>query len=330
MQAISWLIENDAYVQYATRIHILKQEKKELVTLKNEVLADARIQKFLSDITDFHAICITNHKNAELPIHKLIFLLEIGLDAEVAQIDIALKQILSNVGEDGIYKSLTRIPTHFGGTGKDTFSWCLCDAPLLLYALLLGGVPYEEYVKSGAEYIVGLIRGNGFPCAASSELGRFRGPGKKEDCCPYATLKVLKLFGLIPAYRNSDVAKTAGTALLDLWENSWEQHPFLFKMGTDFRKLKVPTIWYDIVSVTDCLSHFDWAVRDERFQQMVGILMNKATSDFLFTPESVYLKYKEWDFGQKKQPSPWLTYTCLRILQQTGGWDIETGLPRVV
>jgi hypothetical protein len=317
MKAIQWLMESDAYVQYATRLHILKQDKRELKQLKSDVLADPRIQKHLSDIADFHGLSITNHKNAELPIHKLIFLMETGLDAEVEQIDMALGKILSMKGEDGIYKSLTNIPTHFGGTGKDAFSWCLCDAPLLLYALLRGGLSYEEHVQAGADYIAGLIRDNGFPCAASRELGKFRGPGKQEDCCPYATLQVLKLFSLIPAYKNAEIARIAGMALLDLWENSWEKHPFLFKMGTDFRKLKVPTIWYDIVSVTDCLSHYDWAIEDERYKQMIGIIANKANAEMQFTPESIYLKFKEWDFGQKKQPSPWLTYVCLRILHQS-------------
>lgn len=317
-EKIQWLMESEAYVQYATRINILTQDKKDLEVLKDEVLSDLRIKRYLKDITDFNGMSITNHKNPELPIHKLIFLLELGLDTEVIQINLAIKQILSNIGEDGMYKSITNIPKHFGGTGMDTLTWCLCDAPLMLYALLKGGLSYEKHVKQGTDYIAGLHKENGFPCAASKELGKFRGPGRKEDCCPYATLIILKLFSMIPEYKNSKIAEMAVMALLDLWENSREKHPYIFYMGTDFRKLKAPSIWYDILSVSDCLSYFECAKKDDRYKQMIDIIESKANLECQFIPESVYLKCKEWDFGQKKQPSSWLTYMCIRILERNG------------
>ncbi|AMP19878.1 hypothetical protein AZF37_00630 [endosymbiont 'TC1' of Trimyema compressum] len=97
-------------------------------------------------------------------------------------------------------------------------------------------------------------------------------------------------------------------------KNSLEKHPYMFYMGTDFRKLKAPAIWYDIISVTDCLSRFEYAKKDPRFKEMVEIIKGKQTAEGLFIPESVYQKCKGWDFGQKKVPSPYLTFLCLRIL----------------
>lgn len=38
-------------------------------------------------------------------------------------------------------------------------------------------------------------------------------------------------------------------SLNTLWENSLNDHPYIFYMGTDFRKLKLPFIWYDILHV---------------------------------------------------------------------------------
>lgn len=323
MDTINWLLNSDPYVEFATRVNILKEGKSKLEELKNKVLSDVRIKRYLSDVADFNGMLVTNHKNPELPIHKLLFLLEIGLDEHVAEIHIALNKILSNKSEDGIYKCMTNVPVHFGGTGKDTLAWCLCDAPLMLYALIKAGLAYDEHVKAGVDYIVGLKRQNGFPCAVSKELGKFRGPGRKDDCCPYATLISLKLLSLIPDYKDSVIAKTTIDALLYLWENSRDQHPYIFYMGNDFRKLKAPNIWYDIVNVADCLSHFEYARKDKRFHEMLDIIESKANSDFQFTPESVYLKCKDWDFGQKKEPSLWLTYLCLNILQRCGRINFE-------
>ena len=61
---------------------------------------------------------------------------------------------------DGIYQSLTNIPVHFGGTGTVVFSWSLCDAPLLLLALLKAGIDYHKHLKPGADYLLLLHREN--------------------------------------------------------------------------------------------------------------------------------------------------------------------------
>jgi len=316
MNIYNWMLNCEPYVQFAIRKNILKQNENELSELKSLVLSDTRIQKYLRDVADFNATIVTNHKNPDIPIHKLIFLLEVGLGIETPQIDRAIQQILKNKDEDGIPMSMTNIPKHFGGSGEDTLAWSLCDAPLMLYALLKSGIDYELQVKEGVEYIIGLYRNNGFPCVASKKLVKFRGPGRKEDCCPYATLITLKLLSIIPEYEKSELANSIINVLLDLWERSQEQHPYMFYMGTDFRKLKAPTLWYDILSVADCLSHFESARKDKRFDEMLDIIESKANSDDQFIPESVYQKCKEWDFGQKKQPSQWLTYICMNVLER--------------
>ena len=87
-------------------------------------------------------------------------------------------------------------------------------------------------------------------------------------------------------------------------------------MGTDFRKLKAPAIFYDIVSVTDCLSKFEFVRTDSRFCEMIDIIKEKQDADGMFVPESIYQKCKGWDFGQKKAASPYLTFLCMRILDR--------------
>lgn len=52
MDIINWLLESDSYVQYATRVNLLKQNKNGLIDLKNEVINELRIQKYLQDISD--------------------------------------------------------------------------------------------------------------------------------------------------------------------------------------------------------------------------------------------------------------------------------------
>jgi len=319
MDAITFILENgDAWLQYAARINILKENKKSLTDLQQQALSDPKIKAYLNDITDYHSILVSNHKNPDLPIHKFLFLLGIGFDTDVPEIQTAIDKIMEHKDINGVYKSLTNIPKHFGGSGEDIFGWCLCDAPLLLLALLKAGVDYETHIKQGVDYLMGFHQDIGFPCTVSQEIGKFKGPGRKADPCPYASLIMLKLMSAISEYHNAEIAVNTAKILLSLWENSLERHPYMFYMGTDFRKLKAPAMWYDIVSVVDVLSRFEFTKTDTRFVEMVEMIKSKQDSNGLFTPESVYQKCKGWDFGQKKSPSPYLTYLCVRILNRIG------------
>jgi len=307
---------SEDWLKYAIRLHLCHEPKEKLVELKKTTLKDERIQKYLFDISNFHGSLVTSHKNPDLPIQKLLFLLDLGLDTEIPEIKKAIEQILLHKDENGVFQSMTNVPKHFGGTGQDVFSWCLCDAPLLLLALLKTGVNYKEHIKPGVDYLISFSRTNGFPCAVSKELGKFRGPGRKDDCCPYATLIMAELLSYIPEYRDSSTALTAVNSLLDLWEHSNEQHPYMFFMGTDFRKLKAPSCWYDLISVAGTLSKYSFTHHDARFLEMMHLIKSKQNEEDLFIAESAYLKMKDWDFGQKKTPSSYLTYLCYRIYER--------------
>jgi len=319
MNPIDFILENgETWLQYAIRINILKESKGNLTGLRQQALSDPKIRAYLDDVAAYHDILVTNHKNPDLPIHKLLFLFGIGLDTDVPEIQTAIDKILENKDENGIYQSLTNIPKHFGGSGEDSLGWCLCDAPLLLLALTKAGVDYEKYIKQGVNYLAGFRKDIGFPCTVSKEFGKFRGPGRKDDPCPNASLAMLKLLCAVPEYRDSEITVKTAMNLLELWERSQERHPYMFYMGTDFRKLKAPAIWYDIVSVTNVLSHIDAVKPDARFLDMLLIIKSKQDKNGLFTPEAVYQKCNGWDFGQKKAPSPYLTYLCCQIITRAG------------
>ena len=206
------------------------------------------------------------------------------------------------------------IPTHFNGTGQDEWAWALCDAPLIIYALARFGLGNTAEVKTAAKYLTELLRDNGWPCAVSKELGKFRGPGRKDDPCPFANLAMLRALSAIQEYHDSPACHAGAETILRLWKDSSIQHPYMFYMGTDFRKLKVPFVWYDILHVLEVLSQFAWVREDERFLEMFKLLKNKADQQGRFSLESVWTAWKEWEFGQKKEPSRWLTFLAWRII----------------
>ena len=94
-------------------------------------------------------------------------------------------------------------------------------------------------------------------------------------------------------------------------------------MGNDFRKLKAPLIWYDLLHLTEVLSQFEWIYNDPRFLEMINLLSTKADENNRYTADSVWMAWKEWEFGQKKDPSGWLTFLVLRILKRVGHINID-------
>jgi hypothetical protein len=317
-KTVEWLLQGDAWIQYRTRVDLLGQAETDpqVSAARKAMLADPKIQSLLAELTDWPGAVLNSHKSASQSFHKLAFIADLGLNISDAPVKKIAKKVMEHQSAQGPFQLTMNIPTHFGGSGKDEWAWALCDAPILVSALVKVGLGEDKRVQTAIQYLDGLVRENGFPCAVSPELGKFRGPGRKDDPCPFATLAMLKVISRVSELREGKSARIGVETLLSLWENSKEQHPYIFYMGTDFRKLKAPMFWYDILHVLDILSQFKWARKDERFKEMLSIVKSKADGEGRYIPESVWTAWKDWDFSQKKIPSRGLTFFVERILKE--------------
>ncbi len=315
---VEWLLEGEPWVQYRARLDLLGQSEDDpdVMTARKSMLGDARVRALIDELSAWPWTVISSHKSASQPFHKLGFLADLGMRANDPKMGKIIARILKQQSAEGPFQLPVNIPAQYGGSGKDQWAWALCDAPLMVYALLKLGLEPETAVQRAIDYLAGLVRENGWPCAVSKELGKFRGPGRKEDPCPFATLAMLKALAEAGAWRDSKACHAGAESLLTLWEESATRHPYMFFMGTDFRKAKAPFIWYDLVHVLDVLSRFPWLRRDGRLRSMLQVLKAKADKQGRFTLESVWAAWKDWEFGQKQEPSRWLTLTAWRILHR--------------
>lgn len=306
---------SEPWVKMRTLLDIddLQQSSPKVLLAKQETLQDPMIGALIDELKDWPGTVLNSHKSAGQHYHKLSFLADIGLTKNDEGISFILDQVMKHKSEEGLYTLPTNIPVHFGGSGETEWAWALCDAPILLYCLAKMGYADHPDVLKGKRYLLSLIEDQGWPCKVSKNLGKFRGPGKKDDPCPYVNLIMLKLLSV---YKNDlDIPETrkACETLLHLWDASLEKHPYMFYMGTDFRKLKVPFIWYDLLHVTDVLSNFPFVYHDPRFLEMVNLILSKADENQRYTPESEWMAWKPNNFATKKQVSSWLTFIVERI-----------------
>lgn len=318
-EIIAWLLTADPWVQYRTRLDLLGETENspEVQKARQNMITHPLVQALLKELMDWPGTVLNSHKSASQSFHKLAFLADLGLTRQDPLIPEIAKKAMEHQSEEGPFQLPMNIPKHFGGSGTTQYAWALCDAPTTVYALIKFGYADDPQVQKAVKYLAGLVRENGWPCVGSKELGKFRGPGRKDDPCPYANLITLKMLAQMPNYKDSKETRLGAECLLHVWSNSRQLHPYMFYMGTDFRKTKAPFIWYDIMHVLEVLTQFNWLKTDDRLKEMVYVLKSKALPDGKYKPESEWKAWKGWDFAQKKQPSPWLTLQAQKILKRT-------------
>lgn len=316
---IQWLLEGPAYIQYRTRVDLLQQPENDpdVQASRLAMIRQPEVIRLVESIQNWPGKPLSSHKSASQPFHTLNFLTDLGLKHTDAGMQVVCDRVMDSASLEGPFRLPINIGLSRGGTGQDTAGWALCDAPNLVYALVKLGYGNHPSVQKAIAYLLSIVQDFGWPCVVSKELGSFHGPGRRDDPCPYANLVMLKVIGLFPDLHNHPAAVTGIRILLQLWHNRRELHPYIFYMGTDFCKLKAPLIWYDILHVMDVLSVFEQAKQERDYLDMLSIITSKARPDGGFMPESIYLPYKAWDFGQKKQPSRWLTLLIYRIMSRS-------------
>lgn len=309
---VAWLLQGEPWVKYNTLTELLGKEGSEAQAAKEAMMTHPLVKSLLHELRQWPSYPLKRHNDANHPLHKLAVLADFGLKAGDPGMQDILEKVLSYQSPEGAFQLEILIPTHFGGSGNPEKMWMACDAPTILYSLLKMGVNHE-CVQKAVIHLKSLVNDKGVLCKGAHPT--MRGPGRKDDPCPYATLLVTKVLTQI---QTKEVLKGA-EMLLWHWEHQTERKLYLFGIGTDFRKLKYPFVWYDILHVADVLSQIDSLKDDNRLKEMVDVIASKQDAKGRVIPESVWIAFKKWDFGQKKTPSPWMTFLAARIIKRVYG-----------
>lgn len=318
---IDWLLTSgEPWTRYRTYLDLAERpaDDPDVQAAKQAMVAHPRVQALVKQAATWPGGPLKRHNDAKHAIYAISSLADFGLRAGDPGVAPIVDAVLAHQSAEGPFQSLVNIPKTFGGSGEDAWAWLACDAPTLLAALVRMGLGADPQVQRALDHLIGAAQENGWRCLAAPELGRFRGPGKRSDPCPIANVYALKA---LAAAGTTEVpaAQVGIEMLLNHWVHRGEVKHYLFGIGTDFRKLKYPFIWYDLLHVLDVLSRFPRARGDPRFQEMVGELVIQADAEGRFTATSMYRAWKGWSFANKKAPSPWLTLLAVRIIQRAVG-----------
>jgi len=316
---MDWLLASDEpWTRYRTMVDLQArpEDDPEVQRARAAMLAHPQVQGLMQAASNWGEVAFKRHRDAGFHIYALTTLADFGVRGDDPGMEPIIARVLAHQSPEGAFQTVVNIPKSFGGSGEDVWTWMSCDAPTLLYVLLAMGLADDARVQRAAAHFTGLVFDNGWRCVVAPELGKFRGPGRKADPCPIVNVYALKALSLLPEHQESAAAKAGAEMLLGHWERQKERKIYMFGIGTDFRKLKYPYVWYDILHVVEVLSRFAWVWDDLRFEEMLATITAQADEEGRYTAGSMYRAWKGWSFADKKHPSPWLTFLVQRMIRR--------------
>ncbi|MBN1186799.1 MAG: hypothetical protein JXB49_31260 [Bacteroidales bacterium] len=129
-----------------------------------------------------------------------------------------------------------------------------------------------------------------------------------------AGLMTLELLSALPELKESEFAKNAFAPLKFHFE--YGKSIYFFGRSKKFWTIKYPFVWYNALYMADVLSRFHFCKDDPLMKELINWILSKQDEKGLFKPTSMFQAYKDWDFSNKKEASPWITFLCCRILKR--------------
>ena len=286
---IDWLLQSDEpWTRYRTLVDLLGRldGDADVEAARAQMVAHPQVQNLIAQAQTWPGPALKRHNDASHPLHALATLADFGLQASDPGVTESVGAVLAHQSGEGAFQTLVNVAKSFGGTGDDTWSWMLCDAPTLLYVLLAMGLGDDPRVQQAIDLPLELVNDNGWRCVVAPQLGKFRGPGRKSDPCPIANVYALKALAQVPDLLDSPATRKGAEMLLCHWEQQRERKLYMFGIGTDFRKLKYPFVWYDILHVVDTLSSYPFVRQDPRFLEMMETITSQADEGGRYTASS--------------------------------------------
>ena len=317
---VAWLLGSaEPWTRYRFLIDVagLGDDETDVAGAHRDMLSHPAVTDLID--TEWPGYPLKRHNDAAHPIYAIATIADFGLTRDDPGIDRLAGKVLAHF--DGVgFETLLWLPRFLTKEKADSeaWAWMLCDTPTLLYSLIAFGYGDDPKVQAAIAALEGRVEDNGWRCGAAASIPKFSGPGRKDDTCPMATTYALKVIAQLPDRRDSDVAAAGVEALLQHWEHQKDYKLKMFGIGTDFRKLKYPFVWYDILHVADVLSRFPVARRDPRLTEMVNEITTQSDPDGRYRAGSMYRAWKDWSFADKRDVSPWLTMLVLRIQARIG------------
>ena len=317
------LKSNESFTIYRTLTDLFDLPLENLIVQNShkKLLQDHLVQNLISNLSDWEKNLVKGHDHPQYLPNQLWLLQDWGIKYDDSKrVQSEIEKILSH--QDlltGQYLAHTEVYDRKNKTKKIQWASLLCDHNLITSVLLQFGLEKHLSVQKALTRMEDLItqtnQGYGWKCIPGIN-SNLRGPGRKDDICPMLVIDALRGYFLLPKKKRPEYLIDSGKSLLNCWLNRAIEKPFMFGHGRRFRTLKPPFFWYNIGSVLDATSHYPELAKTKAFQQLIAVSLLGFNSSGEIIPKSIKRYFKDYSFGQKKIPSPWVELFMLRIYKR--------------
>jgi|GEM_PF-1395970 len=317
---IPWLLESNPWTKYKTLMDLMDAPSSSLKVkkTKQELCSNAKIKNLIKETSDWIAKAPTRNNDPKISYFKLRMLTDFGLNIK----DTGLQQIATKATKHtennmfaikGILPKRPKKGEKFIKPDLDTNEWHAspCNSPMITYALLKLGYKNAEVKKAVETLKDKWTTKQGWFCHFFFVDSMFK---KLQIGCPMAGLVALEVFSLIPELKESLYAKNAYEPLK--FHREYEKSIYYFGRSKKFWTLKYPFVWYNALYLADVLTRFNFLKKEKLVKELIDWIEKSQDVNGRFKPNSMFMDYKVWDFADKKEPSPWITFLCCRILKR--------------
>jgi hypothetical protein len=290
---LDWLLEGPAWLRFAVELQLLGKAPDSAPAVN-----DPAIKKLIARLKSADAglpalkTGKVHYTEAGKAYWDLYFLADIGLSIKDIGLETEAEQAFHYQTAGGAFV----IPPNV----KENY---LCMSAILLSSLARMG--YREdprMIKYTRAILSTQMPGGGWDCYGET-MGVL-------ESCPMDDMNCIMLLGQYEQHRDNPAMRGAIDMLLEHF--SMGEHLYGFGTGKRFRSLQYPAVKYGILRVLDALSLFPDAMERATFLNMLNFVRDKAKNG-KYIPEAVEPAYAEFDFGQTKEPSRWITFLINRI-----------------
>ena len=308
---VDWLLSGEPFVRYRTLTDLLDRQEnnQEVLDARGSIIRHEPIKRiferqnadgYWGNPSDIH----TWWPKKDTTFWLLGVLADFGLERDDGRIAVACKYVFG-----------TQLPCGgFGWSPPPTPSDCFTG--IITESMAKLDFALDPRLRKAYSWLLNRQRlDGGFWCKNTGLPG---GPREREPSCAFATLCVMGAMAQNPELRNCEVSKRGLEFLLKCWENrgkiKYAGHDS--KIGKGWERLKYPYTDYKILKYLDILSRFESLRKDPRMGEMIDRLICKQDKHGRYYAESIHKVWSDFDFGQKKIPSRWITYIAYRILKR--------------
>jgi len=308
---IDWLLRDESFVKYRVLIDLLGREEG-----AHEVVA---AEQLLYECAPIKQIFERQNKEGYWGTPKDIFAWWPKKDTTFWILgvlgDFGLQKKFAKVAGACEYVFSTQLPSGgFGWVSPPTPGDCFTG--ILTEALAKLGYIGDRRLDQAYAWLIPRQRlDGGFWC---KNTGLPSNPREREPSCAFATLCILGALSQNPELKNSPTAQRSAEFLLECWDNrgkiKYAGHDS--RIGKGWEELKYPFSDYRILKYLDILSQFEFVRKDRRIAAMMELLISKRDASGSFYAGSIHKAWSAFDFGQKQEPSRWISLLAYRIAKR--------------